>query len=400
MGESTILIFCGLAYELSGGSVHIGGMKAQNSVRTKTSKAGSAARALPRGPVASYGSGGGDERPKLLDAMTEVMGHEWLPREEIFARLSERGWAPGASQPLSYLVFTMEENSELFTRSGAKFRVRPSVARKATASPVEATLPATGAALSTVRPLNDLKQPRPAPARESPRDAEHWRSMLASVLRAADAPAALHQELVRGLEARTWVNLTDGLGNKFLTFEAFCGAPSPFGLGTEAGHVRRVLERLVGPRRTDLLTHDPSRQGARNQLPANVGGKSTRQTERLRAVHERAPEPVRRLYTAGILSLAAAAGFGVANPTTAQAAEIQQASDLASELMQSLGEQPSESEVRAARSKARALLSERTSRGGAAILLMNRVRALSASEREAFTRLFKAWLSASEANRA
>jgi hypothetical protein len=222
--------------------------------------------------------------------------------------------------------------------------------------------------------------------------------MLFGLLRATDAPEALHSEIMRGLEARMWVSLTDALGNKFRTFEAFCSEPPPFGLGADAGHVAQVLKRLVGPRHADLLIHAPSRQGVRAQLPANAGGKSTRQTERLRAVYERAPEPVRRLYSAGVLPLATAASFGLANPTTAQAGQIQRASMAAAALLNNLSEVPSEAELREARRKAKALLSKDDVRRGDALLLMNRVRALSASERAAFIGLFQAWLDASKAD--
>jgi len=372
-------------------------MKAQKRVGGKTTNAVEIAfAARPSGARGGDRSSGDDPRPKLLDALKAVMGNEWLSKEDIFSRLAERGWAPGASNPRAYLAFTMTANPDVFAAARAKFRIRTPIAL--TLAPTQKEDREAVSAPCKARPSSHAEESRMAPASEQPGAAEHWRSMLFGLLRASDTPEALHRELGQGLEARIWVNLTDALGNKFQTFEAFCGEPPPFGLGAEAHHVARVLERLVGPRQADLLTHAPSRQGARAQPPANAGGKSTRQTERLRAVYERAPEPVRRLYTAGVLPLAAAARFGLANPTTAQAAEIQRASMAASALLHNLSEAPSEAELRAARREAKALVSKSDFRPGEALLLMSRVRALSASERAAFIELFQAWLDTSKAD--
>lgn len=371
-------------------------MKAQDRIpAAPTLAVESGAAGGPKGLGGVGHGGGGNARPKLLEALKTVMGNESLSPEEILSRLGKRGWAPGASNPRSYLAFTMAANPDVFAAARAKFRVRKPVGL--TSAPTRTVQLEAVPAPSTACLSRHPERSRLARASERPDAAEHWRSTLLGLLRATDAPEALHSEIMRGLEARIWVNLTDALGNKFQTFEAFCSEPPPFGLGAAAHQVARVLERLVGPRQADLLTHAPSRQGARAQPPANAGGKSTRQTERLRAVHERAPEPVRRLYAAGVLPLAVAASFGLADPTIAQAAEIQRASMAASALLHNLSEAPSEAELRAVRKKAKALLPGRTSRRGEALLLMNRVRALSASERAAFIELFQAWVGTSEA---
>ena len=156
--------------------------------------------------------------------------------------------------------------------------------------------------------------------------------------------------------------------------------------------MKRALARLVGPQEAELLTYAPARQGARSALPANNGGRPTRQTERLRAVQERAPRAIRDLYTAGILPLASAARFGPATPTAAQVEGIRQAEASAAELVRKLGESPSDAERAVLRKEAQALLPERPSPSGAASRLMERCRALSVPEREVFIGLFEGWL--------
>lgn len=55
-------------------------------------------------------------RPKLVDAVAIVMGKETLTAGVILARLQERGWEPGASNPQSYISYTLSDNEEVFKR--------------------------------------------------------------------------------------------------------------------------------------------------------------------------------------------------------------------------------------------------------------------------------------------
>lgn len=324
---------------------------------------------------------------RVLDAMAEAMGRDVLSREEILERLRVRGWAPGASNPLCYLALLATENPEIFEQVGQRFRVKDaSAVRKRLQSPTVVELACSR------NSSGEHEAPAIGAAGEPLRAAERWRAMFMALLQVTDSPGDLHQSLLSGLRERLWVNLHDRSGKRFRTFEAFCAEAPPFGLGADPAHVQRALARLVGPREADLLVFAPARQGVRGGLPANTGGKSIRQTERLRAVQERAPESIRHLYTLGVLPLAAAARYGLANPTEAQVAEVERASVAAMELVRKLGETPSEAELKAARSEAEALLPARHSRHGQASRLMEQCRALPSDEREAFIRLFQAWI--------
>lgn len=56
------------------------------------------------------------DRPKLVDAIAIVMGEETLSAGPILERLVARGWQPGASNPQSYISFTLTSNPDSFKR--------------------------------------------------------------------------------------------------------------------------------------------------------------------------------------------------------------------------------------------------------------------------------------------
>ncbi len=57
------------------------------------------------------------DRPKLVDAITTVMGQDTVSSPDILARLEKRGWAPQATKPVSYISFTLSANPKRFTRA-------------------------------------------------------------------------------------------------------------------------------------------------------------------------------------------------------------------------------------------------------------------------------------------
>lgn len=120
-------------------------MKAGKRARARSPKAvGPAIAAQPkRGTGVATATSRCADTPKLIDAMVAVMGNKLLSREEVFAQLNDRGWAPGASEPLSYLQFTMTSLPDLFERVGAKFRVRIRGSKAASAAKAHLGAPVT-----------------------------------------------------------------------------------------------------------------------------------------------------------------------------------------------------------------------------------------------------------------
>ncbi len=142
---------------------------------------------------------------------------------------------------------------------------------------------------------------------------EKWRADFRGALKSYLDPDALHSDLVRGIQDRTWTRLRDEQGRAFRTFESFCSAPEPWGLGSEPEIIRRFLDDLLGPRRTRLLLVRPGQQGERIDLTSRPQGErspGTRQDERLRAIVERAPKIVHDLHCGGYLTAKEAERFG------------------------------------------------------------------------------------------
>jgi hypothetical protein len=85
---------------------------------------------LPNSPVVTDGEAG--PRPRsLVDAVAAVMGGESLSAQVILARLRERGWAPGASNPIRYVGYVLQDCPERFVQVRDKFRLRPTPAMTA-----------------------------------------------------------------------------------------------------------------------------------------------------------------------------------------------------------------------------------------------------------------------------
>lgn len=159
-------------------------------------------------------------------------------------------------------------------------------------------------------------------------DAEAWRGAFLAALRFAAAPEQLHAQLVSGRDSQAWKLLRGHDGVRFRTFDHFCSTPRPYGLGSDPAAIQRLLQGLIGERQTALATSPPSNQGRRDLGPTpQVGEKSKTTQNRLRAVQERAPAPVRKLYEARVLSLDEAASLSVRRPNAAKQAAISAVAD-------------------------------------------------------------------------
>lgn len=220
------------------------------------------------------------------------------------------------------------------------------------------------------------------PAADLPlKEAERWRSTLIGVVQSVADPRVLHDALMDGIHSRAWAHLTDEVGNKFRDFEEFCAAAPPFGPGVSAERVREILEKLVGRREADVLLVPPARQGIKDGTSRQPGGKSARVNERLRAV-ERAPEPIRKLYALGGVSLADAARLSAASK-----GELEPAATRAAEMLTALGDKP----AAAALHQARKSFKPEKPDESAARRILRQVEQLSPNDRDEFNRLYTAW---------
>lgn len=247
-------------------------------------------------------------------------------------------------------------------------------------------------------PVKGCARTGPSPSRTSPTasyqdllDAEIWRGQFAGALREADDPAGLHADLVAGVEQRRWVHLKDQEGIRFQSFEAFCEAPMPFGLGSSADVVRAFLGELLGPRRAERLTVRPARPGVRNaEASRQNGGRSDRDEQRLRAVQERIPDPVRQLHDLKLLSLDQSAWFGPKNPDQDRKQAIDRFAERAQEVLRELGDAQDELAIAHAKEQVlQALPIPKPSRLEAAL---RQVKRLEPDDLERFLERLQAWL--------
>jgi hypothetical protein len=222
-------------------------------------------------------------------------------------------------------------------------------------------------------------------------DAERWRGQFAGALREADDPAGLHADLVAGVEQRRWVHLKDEKGVQFQSFESFCQAPGPFGLGSSADLVHAFLGELLGSRRAERLTVRPARPGVRTtETSRQNGGRSDRDEHRLRAVQERIPDPVRQLHDLEILSLDQAAWFGPKKPDQDRKQAIERFAERAKEVLRELGDARDEPALAHAKGQVlEALPIPKPSRLEAAL---RQVQRLEPDELERFLERLQAWL--------
>lgn len=188
-------------------------------------------------------------------------------------------------------------------------------------------------------------------------DAEAWRGAFIAAMRFESKPRALHAQLISGIESQAWKLLRDQDGVRFRSFDHFCQARPPCGLGNEPDVVRAHLARLLGQRSAAILLAPPSNQGERVTPASRPGGeKSNRHQQRLRAIAERAPEPVRKLCQLGVLSFKQAEALAPVDPPQKRVAEILHFAFEANAILQGIGAEPSDGALSRARQQVRELL--------------------------------------------
>ncbi len=163
-----------------------------------------------------------------------------------------------------------------------------------------------------------------------------WLSTKHDLRSAPERFAAFYRKAV---ETRAWTLMLDDNGKAFPTFDAFCCAPEPWGFGQPWSEIRPFLLGVIPERELDLMTVAPAKapvapspgpgRGKKNlevkhgalNAPGFIGAGS-RSEKQLRAIAERAPEPARALYRAGLLGQKEAAKLGPKNPTPEDAARV------------------------------------------------------------------------------
>lgn len=121
-------------------------------------------------------------------------------------------------------------------------------------------------------------------------------------------------------EHRAWTLLNRPDGSKFATWEEFCAHRQPWGLGKAWPEIKPFLLTVVPEKDLDLATVAPPATSAgpgrghkkQSELSSDCFSHSpapAREAETLRAIN-RAPEPVRALYTSGLLGQKEAAKLG------------------------------------------------------------------------------------------
>ncbi len=157
-----------------------------------------------------------------------------------------------------------------------------------------------------------------------------WLSTKHDLRSAPERFAAFYRKAV---ETRAWTLMLDEGGKAFATFDAFCRAPEPWGFGQPWSEIRPFLLGVIPERELDLMTVAPATRpapvagpgrGKKNDKTPSVQSFTDGSTaeKQLRAIAERAPEPARALYRAGLLGQKEAAKLGPKNPTPEDAARV------------------------------------------------------------------------------
>ena len=225
--------------------------------------------------------------------------------------------------------------------------------------------------------------------------AKRWRLDMLSAVKAVDyAPDRLRGYLSISQKHPTWQLLTDESGAKFATFDDFCRAKEPWGLGSDPAVIRKALAWKLGETGAGLVTlpRDNRAANGANQhtgpreesFPEDTNPRgSTIQEKRLRAI-SRAPDVARDLCVAGLLGQKEAAKLGPKNPTPEDAARVTAiARDLATEAkaLDTSTDALRKQAQRALNTKARDLLGVRVDRVAEALRAVEK---MSADERERF----------------
>ena len=141
-------------------------------------------------------------------------------------------------------------------------------------------------------------------------------------------PDSLRRYVAIVQEHRAWTLMNKPDGSFFATWEEFCEHRQPWGLGRPWAELRPFVEAVSGKRAVALATVAPARQGERTDRRETSGPEvpksdaRERHEKRLRAIAERAPEPVRELYRADLIGAKEAAALGPKSPTPEEAARV------------------------------------------------------------------------------
>jgi len=129
-------------------------------------------------------------------------------------------------------------------------------------------------------------------------------------------------------EHRAWTLMNRQDGGRFKTFEEFCEAAEPWGLGRPYTEIVPYLEALHGKRAVQLETVRPAQEpkagpGRGNKTTSTESTEFTRDhtAPLLRAIL-RAPQPIQQLYRDGLIGQKVAAKLGPDRPSPEQAARI------------------------------------------------------------------------------
>lgn len=150
-------------------------------------------------------------------------------------------------------------------------------------------------------------------------------SMQAIVNDVDTKPDALRRYVDMVTKMRAWTLMNKRDGSFFTTWEEFCEYKQPWGLGHPWADLRPYVEAVHGKRATDLATVAPAQSPpgkANEDKGPEVPLLDGRKDKRLRAIAERAPEPVRELYKDGLIGAKEAAALGPKNPSPEVAAKV------------------------------------------------------------------------------
>lgn len=92
--------------------------------------------------------------------------------------------------------------------------------------------------------------------------AKRWRvEFYAAVQRLDQYPKSIQSFIDVGEKFKAWALLKNKAGQSFRTFDEFCAAPNPYGLGCEPARIRSALEQIHGKRAVQVMTTAPAHSG-------------------------------------------------------------------------------------------------------------------------------------------
>ncbi len=131
-------------------------------------------------------------------------------------------------------------------------------------------------------------------------------------------------------EHRAWTMMNRPDGSFFDSWEEFCDAAEPWGLGHKWETLRPVLEVAIGKKAVQLGTVAPAKAPPGKVIEKDHDGPLVTTSEkRLRAIAERAPHVVKDLFREDLIGVNEAAKLGPKNPTPEEAAKVTEVANAA-----------------------------------------------------------------------